>query len=166
MKNIKDYIKVDPTSPTGLRWIKRASSQRAPGDQAGSRLKTGHWQIKFNGKQLLCHRLVMQLSGHDQPSINHEVDHINGVRSDNRIENLRWVTRSRNCNNTEVSNKTGYRWVYKNNNCSTYYYSVWDGTKRHCKSGFATPEEAHAAALAKRKELGLPIDTRLTTVKP
>lgn len=28
-----------------------------------------------------------------------DVDHINGCRSDNRVENLRWVTHKENCNN-------------------------------------------------------------------
>ena len=52
---------------------------------------------KFNGQQRLCHRLVMELSGQPQPSSEHEVDHINGVRSDNRIENLRWVRVRETC---------------------------------------------------------------------
>ena len=108
----------------------------------------------------------MELSGQPQPSSEHEVDHINGVRSDNRIENLRWVTRSRNLQNKEVPNETGYRWVMKHKNCSTYCYRFTLGRKQVSESGFRSAVEAHKAALDKRRDLGLSIDTRLSTVHP
>ena len=160
MKDIKDYLKVDPTSPSGLRWIKRPNSHRAPGDSAGSRKTDGYWQIKFNGKQRTCHALVMELAGPPKPEGIWHVDHINGDRADNRMKNLRWVTRSRNQFNREMPNATGHRWVFKNKNCSTYGFRCQDFKK----SGFATAQAAYAAAITKRKELGLPIDTRLSTV--
>ena len=37
------------------------------------------------------------------------VDHINTVRTDNRVENLRWVTHKENCNNKNIENKIKYR---------------------------------------------------------
>lgn len=44
---------------------------------------------------------------------NYEVlDHINRNRQDNRVENLRWVSRSTNCANREFINKTGERCIY------------------------------------------------------
>ena len=163
MKNIKDYLKVDPTSPSGLRWTKTANSRAKENTSAGTLITRGYWQIQFNKKRYMAHSLVLELSGVSRPE-GLEPDHINGVRSDNRIENLRWVSRKRNCQNQERTNSTNHRWVLQNTNCSTFRYQVWDGSKQHYMSGFATPEEAHSAALAKRKELGLPIDTRLSTV--
>lgn len=35
----------------------------------------------------------------ERPSANHEVDHINAIRDDNRLENLHWVLRKENLNN-------------------------------------------------------------------
>ena len=160
MKNIKDYLKVDPTSPSGLRWIKKASPRAMPGSIAGRRDSDGYWRVGFNRKQYSAHRLVLLLSGIKQPSQKHQADHIDGSRSNNKIDNLRWVTRSRSSHNKERACATGFRWVKKNPKSFGFQYG-WAGLAR---SGFSTAEEAHAAALAKRKELGLPIDTRLSTV--
>lgn len=67
-------------------------------------------------KKRLVHRLVALtfLDNHRQCK---EVDHINGVRNDNRVENLRWCTRKENCNYPlyrENSSKDGC-WMYQRN---------------------------------------------------
>ena len=54
-------------------------------------------------KRFLVHRLVMQYFGEPQPEDATDVDHINRVRDDNRIENLRWVTSSENNKNQRRS---------------------------------------------------------------
>lgn len=164
MKNIKDYLKVDPTSPSGLRWKQTTSIRMKPGDAVGN-LSHGYWRFSFNYKNYGAHQLVLLLSGVERPSPKHEPDHINGDKTDNRIENLRWVTRSRNNLNTSKDNGTGFRWVtYTASRSMPYSYQMQYKGKRFNASYFATAEEAHAAALAKRKELELPIETRLSTV--
>ena len=57
-------------------------------------IRTG---LNKNGKQkmLLVHRLLA-IAFIPNPENKPQVDHINGVKYDNRLENLRWVTQSEN----------------------------------------------------------------------
>lgn len=52
------------------------------------------------------HDLVMQYFGTPKPEGDYEIDHLNHIRDDNRIENLRWVNRSQN-----QKHKTSYNGV-------------------------------------------------------
>ena len=47
-------------------------------------------------KMFYVHRLVAAAFLGDPPTRKHEVNHLNGIRDDNRVENLQWVTRSEN----------------------------------------------------------------------
>ena len=71
----------------------------------------GYLQIKLiavNGKRKneLVHRLVA-LHFIDNPENKPEVNHINHIRDDNRVENLEWVTKSEN--NT-LGRKQHFKW--------------------------------------------------------
>lgn len=67
--------------------------------EAGSLIKsTGRWCINFNKKKLLRSRVVWMLHYGEIPS-GMEVDHIDHDRLNDRIENLRLVTRKVNAKN-------------------------------------------------------------------
>lgn len=65
-------------------------------------VKVSIYDRRRNGRdryrQLFLHRLV-GLTFIDNPDNKPEIDHINAIRTDNRVENLRWVTRKENDNN-------------------------------------------------------------------
>jgi hypothetical protein len=71
-----------------------------------------------------------------------QVDHINRVRDDNRIENLRWATKSQNCRNCKIqsNNTSGFTGITKeiNEKCKQGYYyrfeAYIDGKKKLIKS--------------------------------
>lgn len=58
----------------------------------------GYRSYTINGKSVEGHRLVA-IKYLPNPHNLEQVDHINRVRHDNRVENLRWVSRSQNCEN-------------------------------------------------------------------
>ena len=69
--------------------------------------------IRFNGKRKSYrkHRIIAE---HFIPNPNNLrcVDHINGIKTDNRIENLRWVTSQDNTRNIHaIRSNTGYQGV-------------------------------------------------------
>lgn len=87
----------------------------------------GYCQITLsnNGKIKVksIHRLVAE---HYIPNPDNkpEVDHINRIRNDNRVENLRWATTSENTCNKGIPtlNKSGYKWICDRNKNNLYRF--------------------------------------------
>lgn len=95
-----------------LYWKKvmHPNKQYLVGQQVGSIHKTGYRHVTWNGKIHKVHRLIFLL---EQGYLPKEIDHINGDRQDNRLENLREVTRSENQFNKAMcsNNTSGFRGV-------------------------------------------------------
>ena len=68
------------------------------GQRAGSVCKDGYRRVRVNGKRPMEHRVIYEMHHGPIPK-GFEIDHINGDRSDNRIENLRVATPSENQHN-------------------------------------------------------------------
>jgi hypothetical protein len=77
-----------------VRRISSGSSKA--GSVAGSLKRTGYLQVRFAGGYASVHRVVWLLHFGAVPE---SLDHINGDRADNRIENLRPATSSQNAQN-------------------------------------------------------------------
>jgi hypothetical protein len=70
----------------------------------GNNNEKGYKGVVIAGKRHLVHRLVLEtFIGPCPPK--YECDHINRVCHDNRVENLRWVTRVENCANRVFKSK-------------------------------------------------------------
>lgn len=80
------------------------------GKEAGYVKKNGYMYVTIDGNQQLVHRIIYQMHHNELPKC---VDHINGDKSDNHIENLRSATYSQNSHNYKVSrvNTSGVKGV-------------------------------------------------------
>ena len=71
--------------------------------EAGHLDNKGYIRINFNGKRYQAHRLAWFLSKGVWP--NNEIDHINGIKTDNRLINLREVSTKENSRNKPKSKR-------------------------------------------------------------
>jgi hypothetical protein len=172
----EDWFYCDASSPSGLRAkVDRyggcGALQVRAGSVAGHKTtgkngKKGYWciSITINGEhyQTQAHRIIWQLTYKEVPDT---IDHIDGDRTNNAVENLRNVTVAVNCRNRTSSGvvkpydaPTG---VYRTEQVSyrktfVYWIAGWndvDGKKRLQRfSVFQMGEEgAYAAAVAFRQ---------------
>lgn len=116
---ITEYLKYDELSPSCLVWIKNIPSGQnsnrqitTSGTCAGFKVSDGSWRVGLKGKVYLAHRIVFALNT-GRINDNLLVDHVDGDRSNNRIDNLREVTYAVNMRNRKkVDNKSGVTGVY------------------------------------------------------
>ena len=106
MQELEDYIK---------RYFKYSDVKIIRTDRknsTGSYDKNGYLILKIKGKQFKAHRVVWFLCKGYFPK--QEIDHINRVRDDNRIENLRLSNRKEQALNTtkKVNSDTGVVGIY------------------------------------------------------
>ena len=87
--------------------IKKKGSERLIKECLNSQ---GYMVCHLNNKQYKKHRII-GFQFIPNPNNLQEIDHINRIRTDNRIENLRWVSNSEN-NKNKTSNGHGRQYVF------------------------------------------------------
>lgn len=147
------YLHYDPETGIFIR-LKAWNRPSRIGKKAGYPHKDGYWSITVLKKSYLAHRLAWLYMTGSFPEF--ELDHLNGIRDDNAFANLREATHSQNLQNTRKArsdSKSGVLGV-------TWYAPTkkWRATiilngKQIHIGYFATTELAHAAYLAKKREL-------------
>jgi len=118
----------------------------------GYKTGKGYLSVRIDNKLIQIHRVVFLYHHGYLPK---QVDHINNITTDNRIENLRECSASQNmCNKAITSmNSTGFKGVYYRKDAKKYAAQVsFDGVKYYLGL-FLTAEEASVAAELKRKEV-------------
>jgi len=90
-----------------LIWKVNRGTNKVKGNIAGHVHKDGYRYIKINKRKYKAHRVIwIYINGSIDKEL--QVDHINGIRNDNSIENLRLVSNQENqWNRTKAK---GYCW--------------------------------------------------------
>ena len=148
VERVKELLDYNPE--TGVFTSRDSRGRGVAGSKAGWVEEAGYRKISLGGKKVKAHRLAWFVSFGQWPTT--DVDHINGIRDDNRISNLRLATRSQNAQNLKkaMSNsrhgflgvkKNGNRWNASINLEGEYIYL----------GCFKTPEIAHSAYLKAKR---------------
>lgn len=133
----------------------RRHGQIKAGSEAGTLTPFGYMRVNINRRIYAAHRLIWTLLRGLIPE-GAEIDHINGVRDDNRIENLRLATASENkCNRKRAHRNnvsTGVLGVYKELRCNSFRAHCQHNGKTVAKN-FKNVDEATQWRNATAKQL-------------
>ncbi len=149
---LKELLRYDPD--TGLfHWIANRAIKNCAGKLAGWAERSGYIRITVDQKSYLAHRLVWLYVHGQWPA--EEMDHIDTMRNNNRISNLRQVSRESNMHNqrrAHSQSKSGFLGVSPHKN-GKWKAQLRVGKKDHYLGLFTTPELAHAAYLEAKSRL-------------
>lgn len=90
---LMELLEYDPQSGV-FTWNVRRGGTASAGSVAGFVRNDGYCEIKIDGQIFLSHRLAWLYVHGELPE--KKIDHINEIKGDNRIENLREATHSEN----------------------------------------------------------------------
>ena len=136
-----EYLSYDPDSGVFTRKLTQRR-WKAGTVIAGRPDGHGYRVIGIDGQSFRAHRLAWFYTTGQWPP--NDIDHINGIRDDNRWCNLRPATRAQNLRNSSAKpNKTGFKGVHKHGH---RYRAAIRLNYKHIRLGsFETPEAAHEA---------------------
>ncbi|NML61835.1 HNH endonuclease [Massilia sp. RP-1-19] len=133
-------------------WRKTCGARAKAGAIAGHKSSREYIQMRLDGRNYKGHRLAWLYVHGEWPS--DQIDHINGVKSDNRIANLRDVSCNINHQNLRqacVRSSTGLLGVIPDKN---RWRARIDANKKTYRLGsFNSPELAHAAYIEAKRRL-------------
>lgn len=132
---------------TGIfRWAGKAQKNTIIGNIAGCKNKRGYLQIGLKKNIFQQHRLAWFYVHGTWPE--KEIDHINRIRDDNRITNLRISDRTTNSRNrdTSIRSSTGIKWVCFDRTKKKWRVDAGYGESRKFIGNFESLEDAKNVA--------------------
>lgn len=148
---VRELFRCDEAA--GQLFWRKSNSRVKEGDRAGFLRPEGYRNVVVDGRMHREHRVIWMIIHGFVPVY---IDHINGIKSDNRLCNLREANRNLNAQNLRVakkSNKSGFLGVTKiNRNVE----KCWRATikmsgKSKTLGHFYSPEDAHQAYLSAKR---------------
>ncbi|WP_192798552.1 HNH endonuclease [Brucella anthropi] len=135
----------DDAKWTSSEVCKRWNSRHA-GREAFTSLKpNGYFHGALLNRNMSAHRVAWAVFYGAYPMA--DIDHINGIRSDNRISNLRAASRSENLRNSFIrsDNTSGFKGVSYHQGTSKWMAYIKTDRKRIYLGLYETAEQAHLA---------------------
>ena len=141
---LKDLFEYDPE--TGWFTNRFSRGRAKEGARAGAETGHGYRRIIIDYAKYYEHHLAWLYIYGEWPE---ELDHKNGDRSCNTIENLRKATRKQNCHNSErETGESGLKGAYLDHRVQRWYSKIQLGCQVKWLGHFDSAEEAHKAYLA------------------
>lgn len=136
------------TEPASRIWNTKFAGSKALTATHGSGYRHG----TINNRRYLAHRVIWSIVYGEWPT--EDIDHINGNRADNRIENLRAVSRAENLRNMKLynNNTTGVMGVYWHKNTGKWRSLIKVNGKSIHLGLFESIEDAAAARAEAEKK--------------
>jgi hypothetical protein len=136
-----------------LRWKVAKSNCIKAGQVAGSIGIQGYLKVKIDRKLYQAHRVAWLLANGAWPE--GHIDHINGVRSDNRIANLRVCSNTENVRNAKMrrDNTSGIKGVFWHKASNAWCARVSHDGRMVNGGTFKNIEDAKHAAIELREKL-------------
>lgn len=139
---------------TGILYWKNPVRKKFLGKPVGTVNNMGYVVFSTLGAMRSAHRVVWLLTHGEWPA--HDIDHINGIRSDNRPCNLRDVPRNKNNQNIRKpygSSTTGLLGAFRVKGRPGFQSSIHVDGKTVYIGYFKTAEEAHEAYMRAKRQL-------------
>ena len=136
---------------TGVFIWSSARGSSGAGRIAGSLRPDGYRQIQVNGKSYQEHRLAWLYAYGEFPSGKKcLIDHIDGNKTNNRLDNLRACSDFENQRNTRkrVTNTSGFKGVSWDKKSKKWQAQIYIDGKKRTVGRYSIKEDAHAARCA------------------
>jgi hypothetical protein len=149
-ERLREVLHYDPDTTGQFTWIAKPSpccSIRV-GDVAGGADAQGYIRIRVDKARYRAHRLAWLWMTGEWPAA--EIDHLNGMKSDNRWVNLREATHAQNQQNTgkQRNNTSGYRGVSWSKRAGKWHAQIMKDGKNIHIGLYPSPAVAHIAYMA------------------
>jgi hypothetical protein len=134
-----------------LYWKKSNNRKIKVGNKVGFLNNHGYIQTKIFNKTMSVHRIIYFMNHKTLPDL---IDHINGIKTDNRIENLRPATKSQNNQNCAIrkDNSSGVKNICWDKNCNKWRVFLQTNKKRKSFGVYDDLELAELVAVEARNK--------------